>query len=169
MALKSFLIYFYSIKFETMKTLNLIFFSLLLCSITVAAQFNNNYNGMRNNNMPESSPRKPSADEIAKNKEEQINKFIAKLKTELMLDELQTIAIKNEITTNSRNIDIVVKKETSDEEKSKEIKAMMEKTEAIINSYLNKNQKEKYIALKEESKTKKKDKKNKKEDKKTEE
>ena len=98
-----------------------------------------------------------------------MDKIIAKLKTELTLDELQVIAIRNEITSNSKNIDIVIKKETSEEEKGKEVKALMEKTEVVINSYLNKDQKEKYKAFIEESKSGKKDKKSKKDTKKTEE
>lgn len=147
-----------------MKKLNTIFFILLLCSLTATAQYGNNNNSMRSNRMPMAAPKKPSAEEVAKNKEEQIDKFIAKLKKDLTLDELQTIVIKNEIVANSRNIAIVTKRETSDEDKSAEIKAMMDKTEIIINSYLNKEQKEKYIALKTGNKSKTKDKKTKKED-----
>ncbi|WP_293870910.1 hypothetical protein [Flavobacterium sp.] len=151
-----------------MKKLNLIFLILLLCAVTAKAQFGNPNNSLRSNRMPMSAPKKPSAEEVAKNKEEQIDKFINKLKKDLTLDELQTIAIKNEIVANSRNIDIVTKKEISDESKSSEIKAMMDKTEVIINSYLNKEQKEKYIALKAGGKSKTKDKKTKKEDTNTE-
>ena len=84
------------------------------------------------------------------------------------MDELQAIAIKNEILTNSKNIDIVMKKEDSNEVKEKEVKALMDKTEVVINSYLNKEQKEKYLIFKANKKEKKKDKKSKKEANKTE-
>ena len=62
-----------------------------------------------------------------------------------------------------------MKKEDSPEDKSNEIKALIDKTEVTINSYLNKEQKEKYQIFKTNSKSKKKEKKGKKEDKPVEE
>lgn len=155
-----------------MNIFKIAFFGLLLTSATAFSQYNDyNRNGGVNHDVGRDYPssRKPSAEETEKAKAEQIDKIMSKLKISLTLDELQTIAIKNEITSNSKNIDIVIKKEDSEEDKSKEIKALMERTEVIINSYLNKEQKEKYKALIEESKSGKKDKRSKTKDKTTEE
>ena len=143
-----------------------LFFGLLLTSVSVFSQ--SNY-GSNRNLRSEPTPNKPTAQEIQEQRNEHIDKYIAKLKAELNLDALQEIAIKNEILSNTKNVDIVMKKEDSPEAKSTEVKALIDKTEVIINSYLNKEQKEKYLIFKENSKSKKKDKKGKKEDKSTEE
>lgn len=105
---------------------------------------------------------KPTPEEIEKSRTVGIEKLVMKLKTDLSLDELQVIVIRNELTSNSKNVDIVLKKDNSDEEKSKDVKALMDKLEISIKSYLNKDQKEKYDAAVEAMKGKKKDKKNKK-------
>ncbi len=123
------------------------------------------YGGNRNAPRTYTNPVKPSAVEIEKAKANQVDKYIAYLKTELTLDELQVIAIKNEIASNLKNIDIVAKKETSEEDKAKEIKALTDRTEIIIISYLTTEQKEKYKALMEERRSGKKNKKDKKKDK----
>ena len=155
-----------------MNRYKIFFFGILFSTCGVLAQ---NYNGQNRNGLNRdvgrdySSQAKPSPEEIEKNKAEQLDKVIAKLKAAVTLDELQVIAIRNEIASNMKNVDIVLKKGTSDEEKGKEIKAMMEKTEVIINSYLSKDQKEKYKTFIEESKSGKKSKKNKKDITKTEE
>lgn len=128
-----------------------------------------NYNGQNRNGLNRDIGRdytrqeKTSPEEIEKNKAEQLEKVIAKLKVAITLDELQVIAIRNEIASNMKNVDIVLKKGTTDDEKGKEIKALMEKTEVVINSYLSKDQKEKYKAFVADSKKGKKDKKIKKE------
>ncbi len=160
-----------------MNTYKIFFFGLLFSACGVLAQNYNgqSYNGQNRNGLNRnigrdySSQAKPSPEDIEKNKAEQLDKVIAKLKTALTLDELQVIAIRNEITSNMKNVDIVLKKGTSDEEKGNEVKALMEKTEVIINSYLNKDQKEKYKTFVEESKSGKKVKKSKKDTTKTEE
>ena len=145
-----------------MNRYKIFFFGILFSTCGVLAQ---NYNGQNRNGLNRdvgrdySSQAKPSPEEIEKNKAEQLDKVIAKLKAAVTLDELQVIAIRNEIASNMKNVDIVLKKGTSDEEKGKEIKAMMEKTEVIINSYLSKDQKEKYKTFIEESKSGKKSKK----------
>ena len=150
-----------------MNTFKTLLFGLLIFSLNSFSQ--GNFNNQRNNNSGinrditnSNTPSKPSAEDIEKNRSVQIEKFILQLKQELTLDELQVIAIKNEVTSNSKNIDIVMKKEISQEDKNTEVKALMEKTEVRINSYLNKNQKEKFLLFKENSKNKKKDKKEKK-------
>lgn len=152
-----------------MKTIKLFIILFLFISYSSLSQgfdpnMNRNAGVNRNIGRTFTPPSQPSAYEIEKKKTEQLYKFIDTLKKELTLDELQTIAIRNEIDKNNRNIDIIIKKETSDDEKSKEITAMMERTDKIVNSYLNKDQKEKYKILVENSKPKKKDKKKKKED-----
>ena len=155
-----------------MNIFKIAFFGLLLTSANAFSQYNDyNRNSGINHDVGRDYPssRKPSAEESEKARAEQIDKIMSKLKIALTLDELQTIAIKNEITSNSKNIDIVMKKEDSEEDKSKEIKALIDRTEVIINSYLNKEQKEKYKAFVEESKNGKKDKKTKKKEKLTEE
>jgi len=152
-----------------MKTIKFFIIVMLFTSYNIQSQGfdpNANRNGGVNRNIGRTytPPSQPSAYEIEKKKTEQLDKFMDKLKKELTLDELQTIAIRNEIDKNNRNIDIIIKKETSDDEKSKEITAMMERTDKIVNSYLNKEQKEKYKILVEDSKPKKKEKKKKKEE-----
>lgn len=157
-----------------MKTFKLLFLGLLLTSFGAFAQYGNSmYNNMYNKNYGVnrnigrnySEPKKATPEEIEKNRELQLDKLMEKLKEELTLDDLQVIAIRNEVSNNSKNIDIVVKKETSEDEKSKEINSMMERTNKNINSYLNPVQKDKYKAFIENGQ-KKKEKKGKKENKK---
>lgn len=141
-----------------MKTFKLFVFCLLLSSASAFSQYNNNsYNpysithyGGVNRDIPgagrdDGAPKKPTAEEVDKLRNESIDKFMVKLKADLTLDELQFIAIKNELVSNSKKVDIVMKKEENDPEgRSKEVKALMDKTEATIKSYLSKGQKEKY-------------------------
>lgn len=151
-----------------MKAFKILFFCSLLSSFNGFSQYGNYNNSNRYSGVNRdvarnySASTKPSGAEIEKAKAEQLDKYVAYLKTELSLDELQVIAIKNEVATNIKNIDIVTKKETSEEDKSKEIKALMDRTEVVINSYLNAAQKEKYKILVEENRTGKKVKKEKK-------
>lgn len=152
-----------------MNIFKMIIFGLLLTTATAFSQYNDYYNynrlGRSNRDIARdysSNSSQPSAEQIEKAKAKKIDQIIANLKIDLTLDELQAIAIKNEIASSIKNIDIVSKKEISEEEKSKEIKALTDRTEATINSYLNAVQKEKYKALISESKSGKKNKKDKK-------
>ena len=148
-----------------MITLKTLLFSLLILSSAAFAQnFNQNGYGVNQDLGRNSSPSKPSQQDIDENNSKQLDRFMEQLKKELSLDELQTIAIRNEVTTNRKNVEILMKKENSEEEKSKQIKAMMDRTDVTINSYLNKDQKEKYKILTEKMKTGKKIKKGKKEE-----
>lgn len=148
-----------------MKTLKTLLFSLLILSSAAFAQnFNQNGYGVNQDLGRNSSPSKPSQQDIDENNSKQLDRFMEQLKKELSLDELQTIAIRNEVTTNRKNVEILMKKESSEEEKSKQIKAMMDRTDVTINSYLNKDQKEKYKILTEKMKSGKKIKKGKKEE-----
>ena len=140
-----------------MKTLKILLFSLLIMSSAAIAQnFNQNGYGVNTDLGRNSSPSKPSQQDIDENNSKQLDRFMEQLKKELSLDELQTIAIRNEVTTNRKNVEILMKKENSEEEKSKQIKAMMDRTDVTINSYLNKDQKEKYKILTEKMKSGKK-------------
>lgn len=148
-----------------MNTFKIAFFSLLITSISASAQgYGNQRNGYGSNRDVgrNYSDNKPSAEEIEKNKAAQLDKFMSKMKADLTLDDLQFIAIKNEITANNKAIEVVIKKGNSEEEKTEEIKALMEKSELNITSYLNASQKEKFKILKEEMKSPKKKKKSKK-------
>ncbi|WP_293890631.1 hypothetical protein [Flavobacterium sp.] len=147
-----------------MKAFNILFFYLLLSSLNGFSQGGyrqNNYNGTNNRDYSNEST-KPSVEDIEKYKAQQLDKIIEKLKVALTLDELQVIAIKNEIASNMKNVDIIIKKEKSEDDKKIEVQALMDKSEIIINSYLNKVQKEKYKVFVEESKSGKKEKKGKK-------
>ena len=146
-----------------MKNYFFILFFVFTLSLTATAQYGSggygggyggNRNGLNRNigNIPQ-TPRKPT-EPTEKEKEERINKYMDKLKTDLKLDELQMIAIKNEIAANSKNIEKVMKGENSEEDKTKEIEAISEKTERNIMGFLNKEQKEKYKIVIEERKAK---------------
>lgn len=154
-----------------MKTFKIFIFCLLLSSFSAFSQYYNDYNGGsryggvdRSIGRNYSSPKEPTAAEIEKDRTERVEKFVITLKEQLKLDDLQIVVIRNELTSNSKNIEIVMKKEGVADEKAKEIKALMDKTEVVIKSYLNTTQKEKYEVLMEELKTNKKIKKNKKKD-----
>lgn len=153
-----------------MNAFKLFLLGLIFTSAATVAQVNNgtfrNQNNQFQNNQP---PKQPTAEEIEEARTESIDKHMAKLKAALNLDELQFIAIKNEFASNAKNVNIVMKKEDSQEDKSKEVKALVDKMEATINSYLNKEQKEKYQVFRANMINGKKDKKDKKKDKKTEE
>lgn len=122
--------------------------ALILQTTPLCAQYNSGYGGgYRNNGMPQAAPTKPSAEQLEKAKNERTDKIMSTLKKELNLDDLQFIAIQNEIVSSSKSIDILMKSKNSDEEKENEIKAIQEKSEKNIKSYLSPDQKEKYIAL----------------------
>lgn len=137
---------------------------LILSTAAFSQNFNQNGYGVNQDLGRNSSPSKPSQQDIDENNSKQLDRFMEQLKKELSLDELQTIAIRNEVITNRKNVEILMKKESSEEEKSKQIKAMMDRTDVTINSYLNKDQKEKYKILTEKMKSGKKIKKGKKEE-----
>ncbi len=88
--------------------------------------------------------RTKSAEDIEKERTENLNKSIAKITKDLDLDDLQVIVISKEIESNSKSIYAVTKSESSNEDKIKELDAINEKTDRIINTYLNPEQKIKY-------------------------
>jgi hypothetical protein len=93
-----------------------------------------------------------SADEIEKERVENLNKTMDKLTKELSLDDLQVIVIKKEIESGSKSINAVMKTESSNEDKIKEVEAINEKMDRTINTFLNEEQKIKYKKFIEERK-----------------
>ncbi|MGL2966357.1 hypothetical protein [Flavobacterium sp. XGLA_31] len=155
-----------------MKTFRKILLLLFLSTTAAFAQYGNpygnyggyggGYRGGYRSGMPGGGETKPSPEKIEKEKNEQIDKAMARLKEDLNLDDLQFIAIKNEIMSSYKSLDILMKSEIPDEDKTKQYKAIQEKAEKNIMSYLNAAQKEKYQQLKLEKNNKKEDKKSKK-------
>lgn len=140
---------------------------IIISLLTSANTFGQYYNGLdrRIGATPtnQQGPKQPSAKEIEESRNEQIEKQMIRLKEDLKLDDLQFIAIKNEILKSYKQVDILLKKEFSEEDKNTQMKAIQENTEKTVLSYLNAEQKEKYMALKTEKPKKKDDKKKKKE------
>ncbi len=150
-----------------MKTIkNFIFIILLfLTSNLIFSQYGNGYgnngygNGGYSNNRMNSMNAGPQGNrgfgtETSKPKDPQvdIDKTVEKLKTDLKLDELQVFAIKKVITESSTSQISILKKEVSQDEKVTEVLALADKTDSSINSYLSKDQKEKYKVFIEERK-----------------
>ncbi|WP_348811699.1 hypothetical protein [Flavobacterium maritimum] len=149
---------------------------LLLSAHTVSAQYGNSGYGYGNNGygrnnrmsqMNNAGPERSQPKEIPV--EVTVGKIMDRLKTELTLDELQVIAISNILTQSMRTQGIIIKQETSQADKIKDIKALSDITDSKVTVLLNKEQKEKYIILSEEMKNPKKSKSEKKSKKKSEE
>lgn len=138
-----------------MKTL-ITSFLILLAINSSSAQYGYGNNGMYGGGMGRSQNMQSmqntnnygrnskSADEIEKERSENLNKTMEKLTKELSLDDLQVIVVKKEIEANSKSVNAVMKSEVSDEEKIKEVEAINEKTDRTINTFLNEEQKIKY-------------------------
>jgi hypothetical protein len=146
-----------------MKLLKIMIVGFLLLSINSYSQF---YPGLdRRLGGPTSNqqvPKQPTSKEIEEHRNELIDRQMLILNNELKLDDLQFIAIKNEIVKNYKAVDILYKKEFSDEEKNNQMKAIQESSEKTILSYLSPEQKTKYLDLQKEKPKKKEDKKKKK-------
>lgn len=131
---------------------------LIFSSVKITAQYGygngygNGYGGMGRTGMQNNTATqsKPDPELIEKDKTKKINEYMETLQTDLNLDELQFIAIKNELTASRKNVDLILKKEKSEEEKVKDIKASLEKTDNEIITFLNPEQKVKYKELIEE-------------------
>lgn len=116
--------------------------------------------GMGRNSMSQmdQTPSKPKEIPV----EVTVGKIMEKLKPELNLDELQTIAIGNVYTDIIKSQTAIMKDEKLGQtEKSNEIKALFEVNERKVNEYLSEEQKIKYKALKEDRGNNKKEKKKK--------
>lgn len=125
---------------------------VLFCSISISAQ--NAYG--RHNQSTSKYANEKTKEDLAKEKEKNIEKTVTNLKNALELDELQIIAIKQIITESIRSESIILKKEESDEDKMKAIQALSETTDTKIVALLSISQKEKFKDLKESLKKKKK-------------
>ena len=151
----------------------LIFAFVVLATNTISAQYgnggyNNGYNngygnnygnnrGMNSGMNQSMSQQKPKEIPV----EETVGKIMERLKPELILDELQAIAISNILNESIRTQGMLIKAEVSQEDKIKNIQALSETTDRKITELLNKDQKEKYIILNEEAKNPKKSRKKK--------
>jgi len=84
--------------------------------------------------------------------EETVKKVMDRLNGQLKLDELQYIAVSNIITENVKKQNAILKKEGGNDEKVNELKAISEKMDLEIMILLNKDQKDKYKLMSEDSK-----------------
>lgn len=126
-------------------------FSILLCNAVHAQYGYGNrgmYGGGMNNSMGSmngmSSPRSKSAEEIEKERVKNIDKSMSKMTQDYKLDELQTVVIRKEFDTYSKNVNAVYKREISEEDKVQEIEIISERTDKNIMSFLNDEQKAKF-------------------------
>jgi hypothetical protein len=90
-----------------------------------------------------------------------VSQIMEKIKPELKLDALQEIAVANILTESLKSQAAIIKQETNQDDKIKEIKTLSELNDAKIMQLLNKEQKEKYKAMQEEAKNPNKSKKKK--------
>ncbi|MEY4085574.1 MAG: hypothetical protein RL074_1361 [Bacteroidota bacterium] len=81
-----------------------------------------------------------------------VSKIMEKIKPELKLDALQEIAVANILTESLKSQAAIIKQETNQDDKLKEIKTLSELNDAKIMQLLNTQQKEKYKAMQEEAK-----------------
>lgn len=146
---------------KTNRTLLLSIFFLMAIN-TISAQYGNNgygngygNNGYGNNGYgrsgginQESQQEKPREIPV----DETVGKIVGKLKKEINLDELQEIAISNVFKESLREQAIILKHDTNDEDKIRDIQALSETTDRKIMDFLNKEQKTKYITLTEDRK-----------------
>ncbi len=107
-------------------------------------------NGMQGNSVQPNNPTGPTEKEI----NAALDKYVATLKKELTLDDLQVIAIKNELVANNKSVEAINKSKIEEVEKTKEIAAVNEKLERNVLTYLNKTQKEKFKIMMEDRKAK---------------
>ena len=148
-------------KMNYFQSLTVIAFLLFFTNIVSAQYGNGGYgngyggNGRMNNTMDQTrTPQKPKEIPV----EVTVGKVMERLKKDLILDELQVIAISNILTESIRSQGMLIKAEVSQEEKIKNITVLSETTDRKIMELLNKDQKEKYIVLQEEAKNPKKSK-----------
>lgn len=140
---------------KTFKKLALTLFILFSIN-TVCAQYGNNgYGngyGRANNGMNQmdqgSSEEKPIEIPVEKT----VAAIMERMTPEINLDELQVIAISNVLKESIRTQRILLKQKFSEEDQQKNFEALSETTDRKILEFLNKDQKEKYLVFKEESK-----------------
>jgi len=112
------------------------------------ANSNNGATGYgRRKNMPLRDISKLPKKEQNKLHEETAEKTIARLKTELNLDELQLIMVTKIINETQKRQNNITASDFSEEDKIAETETLLASTDREIMSFLNKNQKEKFAFL----------------------
>ncbi len=114
----------------------------------------NQMGGMNQRSEPEKPKEIPAEVTVAKVMEE--------MKPAVELDELQVIAISNVLIESLNTQGRILKQDSTQDEQMKEFQALSENTDRQIINFLNKDQKEKYLAFKEDRKNPKKSKEKKK-------
>ena len=151
---------------RTIQSLALLAFVLFSMN-TVSAQYGNygmggnqmnqrggGMNQMGNNMGQQSQPEKPK--EIPA--EVTAAAIMEDMKPALNLDELQVIAVSNVLIESIKAQGVLLKQEYNQEDQMKNFKALAESTDRKINQFLSQEQKEKYLAFKEDRKSVKKSK-----------
>lgn len=110
----------------------------------------NQMSGMNQRSEPEKPKEIPAEVTVAKVMED--------MKPAVELDELQVIAISNVLIESINTQGRILKQDSTQDEQMKDFQALAENTDRQIMNFLNKDQKEKYLAFKEERKNPKKSK-----------
>ena len=141
----------------------------LKISLVVACMFSMNlfsqsmYNNQGSSMSNQTQNNEPTKEQIEKAREESLDKVMTQLTSDLTLDALQVVAIRQIYTESIKKQGVILKKEDSNESKSEQLKFLSESTEKKVLALLNPQQKEKYELLKNDvSSGKKKEKKKKK-------
>lgn len=144
---------------KLLQSLLIIAFAVLSTNIITAQYGNGGYgngygNGYGSNRRMNSAMDQPRTPDKPKEipVEVTVGKIMEQIKPELILDALQEIAISNILIESIKTQGMLIKAEVSQDEKIKNIKVLSETTDRKIMELLNKEQKEKYIALNEEAK-----------------
>lgn len=110
----------------------------------------NQMGGMNQRSQPEKPKEIPAEVTVAKVMEE--------MKPAVGLDELQVIAISNVLIESINTQGRILKQDSTQDEQIKDFQALSENTDRKIMNFLNKDQKDKYLAFKEDRKNPKKSK-----------
>jgi len=139
---------------------------VLLSVQTVSAQYGNGYgnngygngNGYGSNNMGQMDQGSQQESEKVIPVEVTVSKVMKEMTPAINLDELQVIAISNVLKESMNTQGRILKQNATQEEQMENFKILAETTDRKILEFLNKDQKEKYLVFKEESKNPKKSK-----------
>jgi hypothetical protein len=149
---------------KTFKTVLFVAF-LFLSANTITAQYGNGYggngyggNGYGGSGRPNQMSQMSQSNQTSAPKpipaEVTAAKIVEYYKKELNLDALQEVVVTNIYTKSLKKQDVLLKKEMSDEDKTKEFKVLSEMTDLEVMQVLNKDQKAKYQILSEDRKNK---------------
>ncbi len=139
---------------------------VLLYSQTISAQYGNGYgnngygngNGYGSNSMGQMDQGSQQESEKVIPVEVTVSKVMKEMTPAINLDELQVIAISNVLKESMNTQGRILKLNATQEEQMENFKILGETTDRKILEFLNKDQKEKYLIFKEESKNPKKSK-----------